>query len=574
MQKKIDGYWLPQEIRERVLTSNTEFDSATFSKGRPSIPEESESVTVTWPLLKLEQWKELLDLLKKNRQRAPTGTEFWKRFQKALDEVQRRFGIPTDLLRKQALNTLPSFTGYSEPMIRITLDAQDIMALNQLEMAFSYKPLKRVSKDWQAIQGLPGRIRFFSDKNWRPGMNILPGFRDQQFYGEKNIPELVLGYGSGNVPGTAMLIAFLSLATTLKTDHLPVVVVKNSRREPIFTPLVLSALQEVDSELVSTTAVLIWDYENSSEQEYLLSQSNLVLAAAGDGTIAQIKSRIDKVASNSQRPIRFHAHGHKVSFSAIDKEVLHKGAVEVGSDTALLEIVTLLSALDSIFWDQHGCLSSRIHFVETGGAGYYNALDYATQLETQLRLLGKVIPRGAWPRQLIHDRFDRYKSLETTGKVDVLTGYDDEFLVAVDRRALNPSTFQSLVNDCQGRVIIIRAVKDLMEIPDYYLKMLPRNNLQSLSVAVGRQAESLSEGFLHFAEECCAQGVTAIRSVGRGAFPQLSYSWDGYIPLDLLYTRPKGYFSTIEFDRPYDQMIETYNTMQQRSTEIDFFGRY
>jgi hypothetical protein len=295
-----------------------------------------------------------------------------------------------------------------------------------------------------------------------------------------------------------------------------------------------------------------------------------VLAAAGDDTIAQIQSQIDKLKgqSNTQHPIRFHAHGHKVSFSAISKDVLKKGAVlEEENNTALLNVVTLLSALDSVFWDQHGCLSSRIHFVEVGGSGFFDANQYAAQLETQLRFLEKAIPRGAWPRQLLHDRFDRYKALERTGKVKVFTSYDDEFHIAVDQRPLNQSAFQNMVNDCQGRVIIIRPVNDLMEIPDNYLKLLPSSNLQSLSVAVGQNPSGLTAPFLKFVKECCACGITAVRSVGRGAFPQLSYSWDGYIPLDLLHARPEGYFSTIEFDAPYDQMIETYRMIQQRGAE-------
>ena len=59
--------------------------------------------------------------------------------------------------------------------------------------------------------------------------------------------------------------------------------------------------------------------------------------------------------------------------------------------------------------------------------------------------------------------------------------------------------------------------------------------------------------------------MTAIRSVGRGAFPQLAYSWDGLIPLDLVAPRREGlaagHFTTIEFDDPAQnaaQIIETY----------------
>ena len=54
--------------------------------------------------------------------------------------------------------------------------------------------------------------------------------------------------------------------------------------------------------------------------------------------------------------------------------------------------------------------------------------------------------------------------------------------------------------------------------------------------------------------------MTAIRVVGRGAFPQLAYSWDGLLPLDLVRRRPAGHFTTIEFDKPFDAMMETYRS--------------
>jgi hypothetical protein len=103
-------------------------------------------------------------------------------------------------------------------------------------------------------------------------------------------------------------------------------------------------------------------------------------------------------------------------------------------------------------------------------------------------------------------------------------------------------------------------------VPDQYLRLLPSANLQSLSVAVGRPGEGLSERFMGFAEACGRQGVTAIRTVGRGAFPQLAYSWDGFIPLDLVRRRPEGRFATIEFDVPYDQILETYQLLKRMGT--------
>lgn len=126
-----------------------------------------------------------------------------------------------------------------------------------------------------------------------------------------------------------------------------------------------------------------------------------------------------------------------------------------------------------------------------------------------------------------------------------MSEYDDEFVVVVDRRALDgkaneENAFRTPVNDCQGRMIIVRPVSDLMEVPSRYPRLIPAANLQSLSVALGRPGEGLSQSFLDLPTACSKCGVTAIRSVGRGAFPQLAYSWDGLVPLDLVSSRPVG----------------------------------
>ena len=409
----------------------------------------------------------------------------------------------------------------------------------------------------------------------------LPGQGKGPFFSPPSPLDLVVGYAAGNVPGTALLIALLAQATTLAGGLQPAVLVRNSRREPILAPLVLGALEAVDPDLVSTLAVLVWDYADAAAREggpspQLLAQADLVIAAAGDETISQIEQAIQGMAAirctANPDPVRFHAHGHKVSFAAIGREVLKRGRTIEAGGLLLLDIVALLAALDSVFWDQHGCLSARIHFVETGGEEQHSPLDYARRLVDQLALLAGFLPRGAWPRRSLHDRFDRYKALEQTEKVQVLSGYDDEFLVIVDSRPLDAAGFQRLVNDCEGRVIAVRPVADLMDVPDHYLRLLPAANLQSLSVAVGQEGDPLSDRFLHFAEACGDRGVAAIRTVGRGALPQLAYSWDGLLPPDLVRRRPEGHFTTIEFDLPYDEMIATYCQMLHQAAALGLPG--
>jgi hypothetical protein len=418
---------------------------------------------------------------------------------------------------------------------------------------------------------LPGRLRFYATRPWKQGLRRLLGRNRGPLFGPPVLPDLVVGYGAGNVPGTALLISFLAWSTALAGGAPPLVLVKNSRREPIFSPLVFQALEAADPDLVATSALLIWDYEDAKVQDKVLSQAGLVIAAASDETIAQVGDSFRSFVRSGQA--RFHAHGHKVSFSAIGREVLEQGLTLPGSEAPMLDAVTLLAALDSILWDQHGCLSSRIHFVESGRAGHHTALGYATRLVEQLGVLASFLPRGSWPRQQLHDRFDRYKLLERTGEVQVLSGYRDEFVVVLDAREPDARSLYAQVNDCMGRVIVVRPVRELMEVPEKYLRLLPPGNLQTLNVAVGRPGAPLSDPFLQFADACGARGVTAIRTIGRGAFPQLACSWDGWIPLDLIRTRPDGRFVTVEFDAPCDEIAATYHLMLQRGSALGLGSR-
>jgi hypothetical protein len=572
--KVVDGFWLPQSVREQVIFADTEYVYQSFAQGRSCSPEDEGAVTARWPKLGPQEWRAVLDALVEQRQRVPSGEEYWGRLQSALGVVARRFADENDPLRRLALATLPAYTGYSEAMIRYTLGSLDMMTLDQFPAAFAQRPTGSVARCWQPMSGLPGRLRFYGASTWRNIVAGLPGMAGRPLFGPPEPLDMVVGYGAGNVPGTALLIGMMGQSATLGGGAPPIVVVKNSRREPIFSALVFSGLEAVDPDLVSGVAILVWDYKSRPIQDMLLSRASLVIAAASDETIAQIEADMER-ADGGQRA-RLHAHGHKVSFSAIGRSWLARGASgepgTIGSGERMIDVVALLAALDSAYWDQNGCLSARVHFVETGGDESLTADEYAEHLAESLRLLSAFLPRGAWPRQQIRDRFDKYKLLETTGEVQVFSQYDDDYLVAVDRRSLDARRFFDSVNDCQGRVVIVRPIVDLMELPGRYLSMLPAENLQSLSVAVGKAGEGLSADFLRFAEACGDRGITAIRTVGRGAFPQLAYSWDGFIPLDLVGQRPAGRFATIEFDAPYDQILDTYRLLLQRGADMGFGG--
>jgi hypothetical protein len=329
--------------------------------------------------------------------------------------------------------------------------------------------------------------------------------------------------------------------------------------------LIFSALEQIDPQLTGTVALMIWDYEDKILQESLILRSDLVIAAAADFTIDQIDEVIQRVQTPSH-PIRFHKHGHKVSFSTIGSAYLKKNIpVPDISGLEMVHLVTTLAAVDSIFWDQYGCLSSRVHFIQSGGADAYTPLEYGHFLAEKIRLLSRFLPRGAIPLHGLHNRFEKYAAMAPSGLVELCSSYEDDFLVIVDSRKWTAHTFQGVVNDCIERTIVIRPVENLMEVPRQYLGTLPAKNLQTMSVAIDAPGqETWSAEFYRFVDAVGKLGVTGVRTVGRGAFPQLAYSWDGYLPLDLSLERPEGYFTTVEFEDTFGQILDTYQLYASR----------
>ena len=376
------------------------------------------------------------------------------------------------------------------------------------------------------------------------------------------MPELVLGYASGNVLGTAFIITLLAQLSAIipgknsnQTPHItPSVLVKNSRQEPLFVPFLFSALEELDPELLQSVAIMIWDYEDIALQEMIVSQSDLIIAAASDQTIDQI----DKVIRNTRPSARFHRHGHKVSFTTIGKKFLtmHE-SLGTNPPNSLFEETAMLAALDSILWDQNGCLSSRIHFVEQGDQNHFSPLDYANQLVDSMRILGSKLPRGNTTLSSIHDRFDHFNAQAVSPQLTLCSSYEDDFIVVLDQRPWNARQFVSIVNTCMDRTVVIRPIGSLLDVPNQYLSHLSPNNLQTMYVAIDSNSHTTrSEEFSQFVEKTGKLGITSIRTVGQSPFPQLAYSWDGYLPHSLAFEYASGYFTTIEFDHSYSKIMQ------------------
>jgi hypothetical protein len=566
-----DGFWFPSSIRNRIILPNTRYANLHFSGGTIVPAASPDTVAVRWPCLDLADWKRVIAQLQDNQRR--TRKQDWhERLPQAVRGMRDTWLTQASPLRRQVLQALACCTGHSTEMLDLALGFLELLSVDELQQAASCQFTEAVRGEFVSVPGLPGRLRFFGEGWWRRlGSRALLQFdryRNRPWNLPRRPSDLIVGYAAGNVPGTGLLLILLGLAAAARqASGLPVILVKNSSREPLFTPLVLTVLEMIDPALLDTTLVTLWDYADHALQEYLIGQADLVVAAASDETIDAIGRTVERLSRPSQ-PVRFHRHGHKVSFTTVGRECLMVGREEPVAGVPLLDVVALLASLDVALWNQQGCLSSRVHFVEEGaGARYHAADEYGQAVVHSLQTLSGLIPKGISKRRQIHNLFDKYQAIaaaDAGGQVQVLSGYDDDFLVVLDRRSLEADQFKEVVNDCQGRTVVIIPVDDVMQVPHRYLRRLRREHLQSMSVAFGDpDRPGIDARLLRYAAALGAVGVTGIRTVGRGAFPQLALSWDGLIPLDLVAGHPSGYFTALEFDEPWVQIQETHALLRR-----------
>ncbi len=523
------GYWIPAALRERVLSGAT-FETTWGLRAQLVAPQTPGATAAIWPKLQPEGWQALW----KGLRAAPYVSVV--ALESALQRVVSRLFDPQDRLHQAMVTLLAPHTGFQMGMLDFAFRFFEKLPVRALASTVSWEPPAAARKGFVQFPGLPGGVRFYGASPLGQVRRLLTGSLTRLV----PPPRTVVGYAAGNIPGAALLITLLGQLLHPQ----PALLVRNSRREPFFTPLLLAALEEIDPALVANVAVLIWDYADAALQASILREADLLLLIAGDDTIA----RVEEDARRAGATARIHRHGHKISFVVVERSFL---------TAERLPLVAPLAALDTVIWDQNGCLSPRLHFVEEGGA--LAPEDYADAITEALRTLSVRLPGGLLDLRRLHSRFDKFQSFAVGGRATVHSAYDDPFLVVVDRRVYNSSILAEAIGDARDRTVIVRPVPDLEAIPRDYLRRLPARNLQTLSVALDNRAET----FLPFAEWVGRCGVTALRTVGRAAFPGLTHSWDGLLPCDLITTRESGYYTTYEFDDALTQILETAGKLRQ-----------
>ncbi len=381
---------------------------------------------------------------------------------------------PSDPLRERALAFLPATSGLSPEMAEAVLDG--------------------MARDWTGER----LARLLAAEFANPA--ALDGFVPGGLGLARAVgPRLCVQIVAGSVPGvgaTALLRSLLVKGPTL---------VKPGRGDVVLPVLVADALRGLDPALGDAVAVVYWPGGSDDLEEAALVEADVVTAYGSDAAVERLRS-------GAPVTTRFVAYHHRVSLGVVGREALdhahrHRTASEVAGAVA--------------FFDQRGCTSPQVIFVEEGGDAA--PPEFARELAVAMEAVERHLPGGqldAEEAALRHQVRGTAELQSAAGMgVEVHDGGAAGWTVIYD-----PSPGFGPM--CVGRTVRVKPVADVLDVPEL-VSTLGRH-LQTVAVAgcgprLERVAGALTEA-----------GVSRVAGFGSAPFPAPWWHHDGQGPLRAL----------------------------------------
>lgn len=184
-------------------------------------------------------------------------------------------------------------------------------------------------------------------------------------------PHLIAHFCAGNIPNPTLHTIVLGFLVRSAQ------VVKCASGTALLPRLFAHSIYESEPKLGSCLEVAEWPGGQTALESALFQEADCVTATGADETLAAIQSRL---------PVhtRFLGFGHRVSFGYVTHDVLSKFKLASLAEQA---------AADVIAWNQLGCLSPHVIYVECGGRA--SPEQFAEALSLELARLEEIEPRGA-----------------------------------------------------------------------------------------------------------------------------------------------------------------------------------
>jgi len=250
-------------------------------------------------------------------------------------------------------------------------------------------------------------------------------------------PELIAQIGAGTLP--VSVLQTMVLSALLRSAQF----VKCATGSALVPRLFAHSLYEADPKLGACIEVAEWRGGSAELEQALFAESDCVVASGTDETLAAIRQRL---------PVRTRlvAYGHKVSFAFVAGRALTRFGVGK---------VVSRAAMDVVAWNQLGCLSPHVIYLEN--AGEVSPEEFADKLAHELATREAVDPRGPLPVNVsatIASRraFYEMRAAHSPGTRVWSSPQSTAWTVVYE----DDPRFQA---SCLNRFVYVKAVKDLTD---------------------------------------------------------------------------------------------------------------
>jgi hypothetical protein len=307
-------------------------------------------------------------------------------------------------------------------------------------------------------------------------------------------PEFIVHIAAGNIPNPTLTSIVFGLLTRSAQF------VKCASGSSFLPRMFAHSIYDADPKLGACLEVAEWRGGNAALESALFAEADCVTATGGDETLAAIRAQL---------PIktRLLGYGHRVSFGFVAGEVLHGSRAKK---------IVAAAADDVVAWNQLGCLSPHVIYVEAGGE--VSPENFAELLADELERREQTEPRGELAAEhaaVIASRRGIYEvraahSPETTRHWCSKDSTAWTVVYEADTR------FQM---SCLNRFIYVKAVSDLTA------AMQGADEIRGKVSTVGIAAPE--EKTNEIAMQLARWGATRVCPLGRMQNPPLMWRHDG-----------------------------------------------
>ena len=268
---------------------------------------------------------------------------------KLLCEVAAEWLQPDNKFRQLALKLGPAETGFSQAVLQ---------------------------------KGLDGFFRQFTPDNFqallmqelghaqRLDQFVVDGTEESRHAAIAMGPQFLVHIAAGNIPNPTLMSLTLGLLTRSAQF------VKCASGAAFLPRLFAHSIYELDHKLGACLEIAEWRGGQRELEQVLFNHADCLTATGSDETLAAIRAQLPA-------KVHFFGYGHRVSFGFVTREALR--------EENLAQVITC-AADDVIAWDQNGCLSPHVIYVEERGA--VESDKFAEQLAVELAKRETIEPRG------------------------------------------------------------------------------------------------------------------------------------------------------------------------------------